>query len=455
MTLPLFEPTYSVSVLCAEIRDLLGEAFGAVWVAGEAQRVRLSSRGHLYFELIEKGERDEVAGKLEAVVWKTDWLRLRRMLGASGQEIADGLMIRCRAALDFYGPGGRLQLTVKEIDPVFSLGHLERRRRETLQGLEAAGLLERNRSLFLADLPLKIALVTSEGSAAFHDFLSGLRESGYGFQVLFFHAAVQGKEAEREIVSALAALAGLDLDAVVLIRGGGSRSDLAVFDGRAVAEAVARAAVPVLTGLGHEIDQAIADVVAHTALKTPTKVAEFLIERMARQEALLLAAERRLGREAEEPLLRARERLGRAERGIALGRMRLAAFDRRLDEVARTLAQLGRGRVWEASRRSRAAEVALVQAAPVRLARNEAARRASAERLAGAARAKIREVAARLSGIERLCASLGPERTLERGFSITRDAKGVLLRDPAGAAAGDRLTTRLARGTLISRVEEA
>lgn len=457
MSLPLFdspEPTYSVSLLCGEIRDVLSEAFGAVWVAGEAQRVKLSTRGHLYFELIEKGQRDDIVGRVEAVIWKTDLLRLRRVLGATGQEIADGVMLRCRAGVDFYAPGGRLQLTVKDVDPVFSLGHLERRRRETLASLEAAGLIERNRALPLADLPLRIALITSDGSAAYHDFLSGLTESGYGFQVLFFHAAVQGKEAEREIVSALAALSGLDLDAVVLIRGGGSRSDLAVFDGRAVAEAVARAPFPVLSGLGHEIDQAIADLVAHTALKTPTKVAEFLIERVARQEQRLIDAERRLIREAEEPLRRARESIGRAERGIALGKMRLAAASRRLDEIARTLAGFARGVLRVAGRRRRAAETAIVQAAPVRLARAEARRARTAERTVAGAKGRLREVTARLQGLERLCASLGPEKTLERGFGITRDASGRLVRDPAQVTPGTILNTRLARGTLISRVEE-
>lgn len=135
-------------------------------MAGEAQRVRPSARGHLYFELVEKGERDEIIGKLDAVIWKSDLQRVRRMLSAGGQ-IADGMQIRCRASLDFYGPGGRLQLCVREVDPTFTLGMLELRRRETLAALTAAGLVERNRALPLADLPLTLALITSHGSAAY------------------------------------------------------------------------------------------------------------------------------------------------------------------------------------------------------------------------------------------------------------------------------------------------
>ncbi|HEX2254211.1 MAG TPA: exodeoxyribonuclease VII large subunit, partial [Thermoanaerobaculia bacterium] len=351
MTLPfLEEPTYTVSELCGEIRQLLSGAFPSLWITGEVQRVNESRRGHLYFELVEKGAEDEICGRLDAVVWRSDWQRVRRALAASGQGITEGLEIRCRGAVDFYGAGGRLQLVVREVDPVFSLGLLERRRRETLAALEAAGLLEANRARLLAELPLRLALVTSHGSAAYHDFVSTLSESGYGFQVLLVHAAVQGVAAEREIVSALALAGRAGADCVVLIRGGGSRSDLAVFDSRAVAEAVARAPVPVLTGLGHEIDESIADRVAHTPLKTPTKVAEFLVERVLRAERRADELAGALRQTSLDRLRDGREALGSAERGVELARMRLASAAARLDEHARALGRASTARLREARR---------------------------------------------------------------------------------------------------------
>ncbi len=453
-TLFSLEPTYSVSHLCGEVRDLLGEAFSAVWVVGEAQRVRPSARGHVYFELVEKGERDEIVGKLDAVIWKGDFLKVQRLLAGSEQRLTDGVQIRCRGSLDFYAPSGRLQLCVREVDPAFTLGLLERRRRETLAALAAAGLLEANRALPLAELPLSIALITSGGSAAYHDFLSGLTESGYGFRVLFLHAAMQGRDAEREVVSALASLAGLAIDCAVLIRGGGSRTDLAAFDSRSIAEAIARAPFPVLTGLGHEIDQAIADLTAHSAFKTPTKVAEFLIERIAGVEEEIESLRRRLLREALEPLRASREALGRAERGVSLARMRLGAAGARIEEHARTLARLGRSALRTAGRRGDVLRSRLAELAPRRLGTVERDRVRLGERLAGAGRGKVREAAATLQGIERLCRQLDPERTLERGFSLTRDAAGRLVRQPAQVRAGDLLTTRLAGGELNSRVEE-
>jgi exodeoxyribonuclease VII large subunit len=376
------------------------------------------------------------------------------MLAPSGQQIAEGMQIRCRAAVDFYGPGGRLQLCVREVDPTFTLGMLELRRRETLAALTAAGLLERNRSLPLADLPLTIALITSHGSAAYHDFLSGLAESGYGFRVLLMHAAVQGREAEREVVTALAALAGLPIDCAVLIRGGGSRSDLAVFDSRAIAEAIARAPFPVLAGLGHEIDVSIADQVAHESFKTPTKVAEFLVERIARQEQRLDELRRALVREALEPLRAGREALGRAERGVQLARMRLAAAGQRIEELARALTRLGRSGLRQAERRRRELRSRLADLAPRRVEAESRERVRLGEKVLAAARGHLRESRATLQGMERLCQQLAPERTLERGFSITRSPAGDLLRHPDQVEAGDHITTRVSGGTLDSRVEK-
>jgi len=415
--------------------------------------VRPSARGHLYFELVEKGERDEIVGKLDAVIWKGDLLKVKRMLTVSGQQIAEGMQIRCRVSVDFYGPGGRLQVCVREVDPTFTLGMLELRRRETLAALTAAGLLERNRSLPLADLPLTLALITSHGSAAYHDFLSGLVESGYGFRVILVHAAMQGRDAEREIVSALAALARLPVDCAVLIRGGGSRSDLAVFDSRAIAEAIARAPFPVLAGLGHEIDVSISDQVAHLSFKTPTKVAEFLIERIARQEQRLDELRRALVREALEPLRAGRESLGRAERGVQLARLRLAAAGHRVEELARAVARLGRSGLRQAESRRQALRGRLADLAPRRVESADRERRRRGERVVAAARGHLRESRATLQGMERLTVQLAPERTLERGFSLTRDAAGAILRHPDQAGAGDLITTRVSGGTLKSRVE--
>ncbi len=414
----------------------------------------MHQRGHLYFELIEKGEEDEIVGKLEAVAWRNDYQKIRQILADSGQELAEGQEIRCRAGIDFYGPFGRLQLVVREVDPVFTLGLLARRRRETLEALKAAGLLTRNSELPLTELPLRLALITSEGSAAYHDFLSTLQESSYGFRVLFIHASVQGREAEREVASALGSLARLEIDCAVLIRGGGSRADLAVFDSRRIAEAVARAPVPVLTGLGHEIDQSIADLTAHTALITPTKVAEYLVDRVWTAEERLNAVRDALQQQALEPLRKAREAMGRAERGLGLARYRLAEAAIRLTHLGRMLQssvlQLLRGE----TRRVADLQQRLVVVAPRRVQELGSLPTRLAERLVSRVQGRLRELKATLEGQERLSRQLAPAQTLRRGFTLTRDAAGRLLTDSGKVTVGDRITTELARGRLSSRVEE-
>jgi exodeoxyribonuclease VII large subunit len=454
VALPRFETTYSVAELGREIKALLGAAFESVWVAGEVQRAKLSSAGHLYFELVEPAEKGGLAGRLDAVVWKGELGRVRRALSATGQELADGLLLRCRVTVDFYPPGGRLQLQVREVDPVFGLGELERRRRETIAALEASGLATRNRALPFPPLPLAIGLVTSAGSAAYHDFLATLAESGYAFRVAFAHAAVQGREAEREVPAALARLGELPLDCIALVRGGGARTDLAAFDSQAIAEAVACAPLPVVTGLGHEIDLSVADLVAHTAVKTPTKAAELLVERLRGAEAALEQLRDRLARGATAPFVHARTVLDRAGRTVTAIRPRLERDAARLTTVREGLTRAVPGRLAAARSTLTTTGGRLERAAARRLERAAQAPRLLAHRLADRAAARLALVAARLEGHQRLLAEIGPERVLARGFSITRFADGRLLRDAAEAAAGSRLVTRLARGSVTSSVEE-
>lgn len=380
-------------------------------MAGEIQRYKASPAGHHYFDLVEKGEGDKIVGVLSAVVWKGEYLRLRAALDRAGAKLADGQKVRCRVSVDFYPPGGRLQVQVREIDPNFTLGELARRREETIAALAAAGLFERNKELALPALPLSLGLVTSQGSAAYHDFLATLRESGYGFRVLFVHSAVQGPEAEASIPSALALAASAGCEALVLIRGGGSKSDLAAFDSRAVAEAVATAPLPVLTGLGHEIDESVSDLAAFRSFKTPTKVAEFLVAVMTGAEQ---AAERvgdRIAREARRTLAEATGRLARAERRAAAGRQRLQRAGARLGALAEAL--------------KRAADY------------------------------RLKSATLKLDGWARLASGWSPARVLARGYSLTRDASGRVVRDAGTVAAGSRITTELSIGRLASRVEES
>lgn len=441
--------------LAAEIRDFLSEAYDSVWVVGEVQRLHTSQRGHVYFELVEKGRGDRIVGKLDAVIWRSGVARIRRQLGRDRQSMQEGVEIRCRGRVDFYPEGGRLQMVIDEIDPLFTLGMLERRRQETLAALQEAGLLDRNSGLRLPHIPLRIGLVTSAESAAYHDFLSTLARSGYGFEVFFVHAAMQGPPSEREVPAALDLLNDLELDAVVLIRGGGARTDLQAFDSRPIALAVAQARWPVLTGLGHETDRTITDTVCHTALGTPSKAAEFLVGQVVEAEDTLRGFREELGHLAGERLRRAAVELGRAERLPQIAGLKLAAARQDVEQRAATLGRLSQRRLSETERRLSEIGERLSQGAPLRIRQHADEPQRLAQSIANAANARLATRRAILDGMARLCHELAPRRTLERGFSITRTVDGVILRDPEELRPGQQVESELAGGKVLSTVSES
>ena len=451
----LFDRTWRVSELGEEIKLFLGEAFDDVWVSGEVQRFTTSRRGHAYFDLVEKGRTDDIVGRIDAVIWRTAAQRVNRDLANAGQSLADGVTIRCRGRVDFYPPGGRLQLVVQEVDPVFTLGLLARQRRETLAALAARALLDRNAELRLSPVPLSVGLVTSHGSAAYHDFVSTLEESPFGFRVVFVHAAVQGPAAEREVSAAIRSAARLGVDVIAVVRGGGAKADLVAFDALSVAEAIAISPVPVLTGLGHEIDDAVADRVAHTSVKTPTMAAAVLVRRVEEAEARLYDAGDALRRGATTILGRRREQLGQARVGLERVRRRLDRERARITSTASLLSRLAGRAVRREAERLVAMVPRLVEAPDRRLERGRLDRNALANRLVVSARRQLELETERCSGLDRLCRQLSPRRTLERGFSLTRDTEGRLIRRPDQATVGEILVTELAKGALRSRVEEA
>jgi exodeoxyribonuclease VII large subunit len=446
-----------VSQLGAEIQEFLGTAFAGLWVGGEVQRPRLARSGHLYLELVEKGRGDEIVGRLDAVIFRADLRRARAALVRAGVEIEEGQTLRCFGGLDLFPPSGRLQLIVREVDPLFTVGALAQRRRETLLALERAGLLELNRGLALAALPLRLALVGSAGSAGVADFLSTLEASPWAFEVELLDVAVQGARAEEELSAAFRRLEervarGGRFDAFVLVRGGGSRSDLATFDARRVAEAVARASRPVLTGLGHEIDESVTDRVAHRAFKTPTGVAEFLCQRVADAEREVRSLAGRISRVASARLSLQRAKLERAADRLRLAGVRLERLDRRLSEIARRATAAARARLRTELRRTDVLGRRVVDPVRHRLRAAEQAHIATATALSVSVARRLRTANEKLRALERLCAELAPGRVLARGFSITRQ-DGKVVRDARQLATGSVLATELERGEISSRIE--
>src|SRR5215217_1301915 len=277
------EPTLRVGELAARLTRAVAAAFpGEVWVRGEVDGLRRPGpNGHVYFSLCERNSRRGPTSTVSVALYRADRLRVERELRAYPSfRMDDGLEVRIRGRVQ-YGYG-RIQLVVSAIDPVHTLGRLAADRERVLRALAAEGLLEANRRLPLGPVPLHLAVVTRSGSAACEDVLAELRASGLGFRVSLVDAQVQGTAAVPSMLRALTVAGRLRPDAVLLVRGGGARTDLAPFDDERLARAVARSAVPVLAGVGHEIDATVVDEVAHTSAKTPTAAAAVVVALVTR-----------------------------------------------------------------------------------------------------------------------------------------------------------------------------
>ena len=311
--------TLALSQLTAFVRRVFALNLPeAVWVSAELAQVN-ESRGHTWLTLVEKDpEADNVIAQLDAVVWAGVHKKLQKAHGIKLLRgvLQEGMSVRLQVTASFHARFG-LKLLVEDIDPEHTIGSLERRRQATLENLHAAGLLDRNARLPLPALPQRLAVISADTAAGLADFQNQLEQNpyGYAFRTELYPAAMQGAQTGEEISTRLRQIARRrrDYDAIVLVRGGGGKTDLAAFNEEALCRALADAPLPILAGIGHEVDDTVADRVVHRSLKTPTAVAVYLIERLLQAERQLLQLGRTIGQTAENSLYHERARLANME----------------------------------------------------------------------------------------------------------------------------------------------
>lgn len=311
-----------------------GNLAPSYWVVAEIGEIRTHQSGHCYLELVEKSE-DKVVAKSRATIWAYTYRNLSVWFeGMTGQSLKKGLQILCNATVQYHELYG-LSLNIRDIDANFTIGERARRRQEIIDRLEAEGVLGLNKELTLPQVAQRIAVISSPTAAGYGDFVNQLENNKQGFRVglRLFKAKMQGAEAAASIVNALLAINNnlQKFDLVVIIRGGGSQIDLDCFDDYELALHIAQFPLPVLTGIGHERDETIADLVAHTRLKTPTAVAEFLIGGMAAFEERLDFLFSRLYQLTHEALKYHRQTLNVLAQRLANFSLRiLSSGDRRI-----------------------------------------------------------------------------------------------------------------------------
>lgn len=266
------------------------------WVEAEIAEIR-ENRGHCYVELVQKDERGNTpVAKASAKCWRNTWALVRNNFERiTGQGMAAGMKVLLQVYAQFHESYG-FSWIIADADPVYTMGDMARRRRDIIEKLKEYGVLNLNKELAMPLFAQHIAVVSSATAAGYGDFCNQLSENPYGFNfhTRLFPAVMQGEKVEESVISALDAInaEAQDFDCVVIIRGGGAASDLSGFDTLALAENVANFPLPVITGIGHERDETVLDMVAHTALKTPTAVAAYFIDNLKQVADALAAAER-------------------------------------------------------------------------------------------------------------------------------------------------------------------
>ena len=271
----------TLSELNKQIGEVLAGAFPVgVWVIGEISELKENRNGHCYLELIEK-QGNEIVARSRATIWSYTFRMLKPYFETTtGQLFSQGIKILVQVSVEFH-PSFGLSLNIRDIDPVYTVGDMALQRNEIINRLKAEGVFDMNRELDLPLVPQKIAVISSSTAAGYQDFINQLQNNpqGYKFYTKLFPATMQGVETVPTIISALEKIYRYEdfFDAVVIIRGGGATADLSSFDNYDLAYHVTQFPLPVITGIGHEKDDTIIDLVAHTRLKTPTAVAEFLI----------------------------------------------------------------------------------------------------------------------------------------------------------------------------------
>lgn len=427
----------SLSELNRLVRETLALSLPeVVWITAELSEMRQAANGHYYMEFVEKDESTSGGGflaKARGNIWRnTAATIIPKFFNATGQHLQASMKILVAVRPTFHEVYG-YTLVLLDIDPIYTLGDMARRRQEVLEQLEDDGVLTLNKELPLPRPLQRIAVISAENAAGYGDFTNQLQQSEFHFLTRLFPAMMQGANVEMSVISALNHIVAEQekWDCVAIIRGGGATSDLNGFETYLLAANVAQFPLPVFTGIGHERDETVIDFVAHTHFKTPTAVAAFLIENMQEERAVVDTLATRLSSATERYLQQRRytfehiaHRYGQAANHF------VGNQHKQLQQIAHRL-QLC------AERQLQQADFMLKQLP---------------ERLHTALSHRFLHETNHLNRIDTALRFAGPERILRMGYSLTFDAEGKVVRSFEQISQGSQLLTQLADGEVVSEV---
>lgn len=447
----------SITELYSRVDRVLRMAFSQeVWITGEIRTIKVLPRGHCFIDLVDPtNARDTSAPTLNVKCWSTRWRAVRSTLDSIGIVLDAGMIVRVRGRVEFYKARGTVDFILSDLDTDALLGKVAAARARLIKTLVDEGLFDRQRMLPVPALPLRLGLVASPRTEGFNDFMGGLIGSGLAYEVKVIPTAVQGRQAASKVAAAITKFQAEPLDLIIVVRGGGSKADLASFDHERVARAIATSTLPVWTGIGHTGDQSVADEVANRSFITPTEcgqeVARLGLEywRSIEDSSALLA------RMARDQILSTDRHLASRRRAVTIGaRSQLHRHSDGLAHRARTLRGVSRNQIETHGLRLATRGGALVAASRRFVRAEQDAVTGRARRLATAPERELVIEDRRIDQWRRLLGAYDYRRQLERGYSVTRDEEGRVVRSVASVDTGTRLLTRLRDGEVSSLVEQ-
>jgi exodeoxyribonuclease VII large subunit len=404
----------SLTELQLVIRDSIYTALpGMYWVTAEISEIRENYSGHCYLELVEKlPDEVNVRAKIKGVIWNSRYRFVKTLFeNVTGESLRAGQKILVRVKVEYHEIYG-ISLVINDIDPAFTIGEMALRRQQIIRKLEEEGVFTMNKELEMSSVPRKIAVISSKNAAGYTDFITHLSSNKYGytFYVALFEAAMQGADTEQSVTDAMNRISErISLfDAVVIIRGGGSQTDLSWFDSYTIAYHVTQFPIPVITGIGHEKDLSVTDMVAWRAEKTPTAVADFIIGTTVSFEETIIGIASEIISPSSEIIKTGKKVMETAcLRLMPLTRMMITSEKARLSEMIRSLRS--------------------------------------------GTRSIIRENEKQIGNMSGAVSLLDPQKILQRGYTITSSG-GRVIKSAAETKEGEVIETMFSDGVLTSMI---
>jgi exodeoxyribonuclease VII large subunit len=448
----------SLTELQLIIRDSLYLALpDAYWVTAEISELKENNAGHCYLELIEKHpEEKNVRARVKAIIWSKRYGFLRAFFeNATGESLREGLKILVKTKVEYHEIYG-LSLIISDIDPAFTIGEMAMKRQLVIKKLEQEGVFSMNKEIMFPAVPQRIAVISSKNAAGYSDFINQLKSNSFGyiFYTALIESSLQGTETEQGIMNALdrIALNSHLFDLVVIIRGGGSQSDLNWFDSYNIAYHVTQFPLPVITGIGHDKDVSVTDMVANKSLKTPTAVADFLIDSVNSAENHIIDIGSEIIDASQIIFEKNKNRIdASAIKLFPLAQIMMSHVKDKLSSEIIEIINIGKEFIIRAGLIPSNQESKLASAAKSYSSGKEVTLRRNGQRLIAGSVNYLSVNDVMLKNLGNTLQLLNPENVLQRGFSIT-SINGRIIKNSDQISKDDQIDTQLFEGTLRSRV---